>query len=222
MEKRLQRADGSRIWVDHSVGLLLDDNGEPEGFVSQFVNVTDARESREALHYLATHDPLTQLVNRGELQTRLERIAEHPRSGALTAVLFMDLDDLKEINDTFGHPAGDAALMAVAERLSSEMRLDDVVSRLGGDEFVLVLPWVRSVDDARRVADKVHAALAEPLVANGREVVVSVSIGIAVEPAGTEPAVLLDRADQALYVAKRAGGKSTAVFHAGKGDDSST
>ena len=221
-EKRLERSDGSRIWVDHAIGLLRDDDGEPEGYVSQFVNVTEAREIREALHFLATHDPLTHLANRAELLTQLRAIGEFPRPGALTAVLFVDLDQMKSTNDNFGHLVGDAVLVEVANRLSSQMRADDVVSRLGGDEFVIVLPWVRSVDDARCVADKIHQALAEPLIVDGRMVDASVSIGIAIAPAGTDAKTILERADKALYGAKDSGGRSTEVYGVEREDGLST
>jgi diguanylate cyclase (GGDEF)-like protein/PAS domain S-box-containing protein len=212
-EKRLRRADGSAIWVNHSVGVLRDDTGVPLSYVSQFVNVTKERKAQERLEFMATHDALTSLANRGAMLSWMDHAMRRvPRVGTRIGVLFLDLDDLKPINDTYGHAAGDTLLVRVAEILRASVRADDFVARHGGDEFVIALPALTDIADAARVADKIHAALKTPVIVDGHPVRATVSIGVAVaEPTGT-PEEALRRADAALYRAKRAGGAATAAY----------
>jgi len=212
-EVRLIRSDGAMVWVQHAIGLLRDENGVPQSYVSQFVNVTEAREAREALHFMATHDPLTQMLNRRELLARMSKVLAHaPRGGSHLAVLFADLDGLKAVNDTFGHAAGDEIIVEVARRLSGLVRGDDLAARIGGDEFVIVLPTVSGPDGARAVARKIQEAIAEPLLVDGYPTSVGVSIGIALADAGDDPQTVLRHADSALYLAKKAGGSRSEVF----------
>ena len=212
-EKRFLRADGSILWCEHSIGVLTDDEGIPRGFVSQFVNVTEARRAREELRYLATHDPLTRLVNRPELLTRMDQLLTHPpRTGTEVATLFVDLDGLKSINDTHGHATGDAVIITVAERLRSQVRSGDLVARLGGDEFVVVLPAVHSVEDAQHVATKIQRAVAEPIVIDEVTIEVTLSIGISMASNGDNPDRVLEYADRALYEAKRSGRARTVIY----------
>ena len=212
-EKRMRRADGTTLWVEHSIGLLRDDEGIPRGFVSQFVNVTEAREAREQLLFMATHDPLTRLVNRPELLTRLDQLLSHaPRTGTKMAALFIDLDDLKSVNDTYGHGVGDDVIVNVAERLGGQVRSGDLVARLGGDEFVVLLPAIHTLDDANRIAEKLHDAVGAPMTIEGTTFHVTVSIGVALAGPGDEPDSILDFADRALYQAKRTGRGTTVTF----------
>ena len=147
------RSDGTRIWVDHSVGVLRDVDGSPAGFVSQFVDVTQSRQDRVRLQFLASHDPLTGLLNRRYFLDQFQLILRHPKSpGHHIAVLYIDLDNLKPINDHFSHRAGDAVLTAVAHRLRETVRRDDLVARIGGDEFVVALTTIHAATDAATVA----------------------------------------------------------------------
>ena len=159
------------------------------------------------LAHLAAHDPLTGLANRTLFADRLDRaLARARREGRPGALLLLDLDGFKAINDAHGHAAGDHALVAVAERLRGCVREVDTVVRLGGDEFSVVLDGVDAAAEARRVAKRIRAALAEPLrLDGGAPLALSASIGVAVFAGWEAPADLLRRADGAMYAAKRAG-----------------
>jgi diguanylate cyclase (GGDEF)-like protein/PAS domain S-box-containing protein len=212
-EVRLVSSTGSLVWVQHAIGLLRDENDVPQSYVSQFVNVTEAREAREALHFMATHDPLTQLLNRRELNARMGKVLSHaPRAGMRLAALYADLDGLKEVNDTFGHAAGDELIIETARRLENAVRDDDIAARVGGDEFVIVLPEVRGLEDAMSVASKVRECLADPMVIDGYPVPLAISIGIAIAEPGDDPVAVIRNADSALYRAKRAG-RNRIEFH---------
>jgi len=212
-EQRLIRADGSIVWVDHSIGLLRDDDGIPRGYVSQFVNVTEAREAREELRFMATHDSLTRLVNRPELLAQMDRLlARSPRTGLNIAALFVDLDRLKAINDAYGHAVGDSVIIEVAARLRSQVRSGDLVARLGGDEFVVLLPAIHSIEDADAIAGKIHAVVASPMSVGDETLTVTVSIGVALAEAGQRAERILELADRALYEAKRSGRARTVRF----------
>jgi diguanylate cyclase (GGDEF)-like protein len=215
---RMRNADGRLLWAEHSVGLLKDDDGNPASYVSQFLDVTAAHEAREKLRFLAAHDALTSLANRHQLLERLRSllsVAMH--SGRHLAVLFVDLDNFKPVNDTHGHAAGDAVLVEVAERLRSNVRRDDVVARIGGDEFVLALPNVRNQADAEIVAAKVHRVMAEPIEYEGNTLRITVSLGLTMAQPGEAADETLKRADAALYHAKESGRNRWAIATAHEG-----
>lgn len=196
---------------EHSVGLLRDDDGAPTSYVSQFVDVDEAHRQREQLRHRAGHDSLTSLPNRHELMERVgQMLVTQPRDGARLAILFLDLDRFKSINDTHGHAVGDQVLVEVARRLRSQVRANDVVARLGGDEFIVALPAVKSVDDAHKIAAKIHESFTEELPIRDASLTVSVSIGLTLAEAGEDPDTVLERADRALYRAKGAGRNQTA------------
>lgn len=212
-EIRLVHGDGAPVWVQHAIGLLRDEHGVPQSYVSQFVNITEAREAREALHFMATHDTLTQLLNRRELLARMSRVLSHaPRAGTRLGVLFADLDGLKAINDNFGHSAGDHLIVEAARRIDSLLRDDDLAARIGGDEFVVVLPAVTSTDDALAVARKIRDVIGEPLTIEGHPAPVGVCVGIALARPGDDAQTVIHNADTALYKAKNAGRNSIEVF----------
>ena len=206
-ECRLRRADGTIVWVEHAIGLVRDENGAPASFVSQFVDISEARESRRELEFLAGHDPLTRLSNRRTLIERMgTALRQTPRTGTGIGVVFLDVDGLKRVNDTYGHSAGDELIIQVAQRIRDSVRSDDIVARLGGDEFVVALIRVHDLDDAVDVADKIRQAVAEPIVTMDATIRVTVSAGVALAAAGDAPAGAIARADQLLYEAKAAGG----------------
>ncbi len=164
-------------------------------------------EHQRRISHLATHDDLTGLPNRTLLHDRIHQaMAYARRSGRLLALLFIDLDGFKFINDSFGHTQGDALLKAIATRLEREIRAGDTVARLGGDEFVVMLGDVADADDVMRMADKLLRVLSEPTLADGRSLLVTASIGISIYPDdGQNVEVLLQHADSALYAAKHGG-----------------
>ena len=179
----------------------------------------EAKAAKDALaeaSRVAGLDPLTGLPNRVRLLDRLAlAIAGAKRHGGLLAVLFMDLDGFKQINDTYGHAVGDQVLQLTAGRLTASVRAADTVSRLGGDEFVILLTEVSHASDALLIANKVGAALAESCRIGDQELHLAASIDISLYPRdGEDASVLIDRADDAMYHAKRNGpGQLVAFSH---------
>ena len=212
-DHQMIRSDGQRVLVEQSIGLLRDQNGQASAYVSQFADVTEAREARDQLRFLATHDSLTELFNRRELVTRIAGIlGQTPRTGVNVGVLFIDLDNLKAVNDSNGHAVGDEVIVTVAQRIRGQIRTNDVLARFGGDEFVLVLPAIHSAEDAQRVASSLHAAVEVPIVTGQRQIAVTLSIGVAIVRPGEDPDVAMRQADAALYRAKREGRARTVVY----------
>jgi len=164
-------------------------------------------EARRRIRHMAEHDPLTELPNRRHLQDKLDlAIAYAKRSGKKVAVMFIDLDGFKAVNDTMGHQAGDELLKVVAQRLRQGTRSNDFVARLGGDEFVVVLSELDQLADANRLAAKLNSLISLPVPLNEGVARISTSIGISLFPAnGRSSAELLGKADDAVYQAKAAG-----------------
>ncbi len=167
--------------------------------------VTELRRAERELEHRASHDPLTGLPNRHQLQLDLQyAIAHATQTGEGLAVLYLDLDGFKEVNDRDGHDAGDRLLREVAQRLQQGLRQGDLVARVGGDEFVVLLPGCRDVEVARAVADGLRAGLSPPCTLPDGLFRLDASVGIACFPAdGTDPDALLAHADRAMYAAKR-------------------
>jgi diguanylate cyclase (GGDEF)-like protein len=171
------------------------------------------RDLEQQLRHQAFHDPLTDLANRARFMDRLDHGLERSRkTGNSLAVLFMDVDDFKSVNDSLGHPAGDRLLMEVATRLNASITTGDTAARVGGDEFAILLEDLGDVDDARRVAERVIEALSPPLVLDGTEVFVRGSIGIVMGIGSDVAEELVRRADIAMYVAK-ADGKGRFAYY---------
>lgn len=168
----------------------------------------------EELEHRATRDPLTALPNRTLLMDRLEHALERTaRSKECVAVLFLDLDGFKEINDSFGHQAGDRLLKKVANRLLGCMRSVDTVSRLGGDEFVILIEEMKDTNEVSQTAERILNTLTKPVGLGGREVAINASIGIAYGAySDSSLEDLLNRADAAMYQAKRNGKASYKIF----------
>jgi diguanylate cyclase (GGDEF)-like protein/PAS domain S-box-containing protein len=193
----------------------LDVDGSVVGIIAVTRDLTERRRAEERSAHQALHDPLTGLANRTLIGQQLARdIARLHREGGVAAVLYIDLDDFKVLNDTMGHEAGDDLLVAVAQRLAGATRPGDVVGRLGGDEFAVVL-HARDLLGAMQVADRLLTAVAAPQYVSGRQWSVTASVGLAhtVDPAVSPDALLRD-ADAAMYEAKAAGGNSLVSFDA--------
>lgn len=230
-EARLRRTDGSSI-VCAMRGRRIDAGGADQEWIWSYEDVTAEREAdlrvkgaldaleltveertaelRDAharAQHLADHDALTGLPNRRLLEDRLtQALALSQRNGKQTAVMFVDLDRFKAINDSLGHAVGDALLREVSLRLVNQLRLGDTICRMGGDEFVVVLPEVKRSSDVAQVAQKVIEQLSLPMQIEGRELVVTASIGIAVFPEdGSDAQTLIRNADAAMYHSKELG-----------------
>jgi diguanylate cyclase (GGDEF)-like protein/PAS domain S-box-containing protein len=205
-EKRFLRADGSPR-SSRVTATLVEDGGR-RTTIAQVEDVTEHRLAEERLAYQAGHDALTGLPNRMLLVDRLEhalaRRSRHP--GSLVGVIFLDLDNFKTINDSLGHAVGDALLISVSRLIAGLIRPTDTIARFGGDEFVLALEDLAGVEQAEALARRISAALRQPLTVDGKQLVCSVSMGLAIcgEDAAT-PDELLRNADTALYRAKREG-----------------
>lgn len=193
-----------------SINRVLSNDGEVENYVGVFSDITQIKESRERFRYMAQHDPLTDLPNRALFTDRLRHaIQSAERNGEHVALLFMDLDRFKNVNDTLGHPAGDNLLRAVARRLMNVVRESDTVARIGGDEFVVVLTELADGRDAAPVAQKILEKLSQGYNVGLHEVHAPASIGISVYPDdGRDAMTMLKHADSAMYRAKEEGGNN--------------
>jgi diguanylate cyclase (GGDEF)-like protein/PAS domain S-box-containing protein len=201
---RVRAADATMRHVEMHVTNLLHDP-VVEGLVMTIRDVTERRLFEEQLSDQALHDPLTGLANRALLADRIgHALRRGRRRGALPALLYLDLDDFKAVNDSLGHPAGDRVLVEVSRRLAEVIRSDDTAARVGGDEFAVLVDEARSVEEAMAVADRIIAALREPIVIDGTPVTIAASIGV-VRPETREvgPGDLLRNAGIAMYEAKR-------------------
>ena len=210
----LVRRDGFESAIEDSIAPIHDHDGQVTGAVTVFRDVSEARVMERKLSHLAQHDFLTDLPNRMLLSDRLNQaIALARRHGVKVAVLFLDLDRFKHINDSLGHAIGDKLLQAVAKRLMAAVRGSDTVSRQGGDEFVIVLSEVEHVQNAARHAEKIHAALSAPHAIPPHDLHVNVSIGISIFPDdGHDVETLIKCADTAMYHAKEAGRNTYQFF----------
>ena len=215
-----RRKDGTVYPEWLAISAIYDDKGRVERYMAVFLDITEHKEVEARLKYMAGHDPLTGLPNRQLFDDRLEHALAHARrDGHGLAVLFLDLDGFKPINDEMGHHAGDQVLREVAARLERLVRTSDTVARMGGDEFVVLVDEITEEDGkkaAAKVAEKVLAQLPEPIIVNERTVLVGTSIGIALYPEhGTAPDALVSAADTAMYQAKQEGRMRYCFFKAG-------
>ncbi len=203
----LLRRDGTESAIEDSTAPIHDRDGQVVGAVIVFHDVSLSRAMAAKMAHLAQHDFLTGLANRALLTERLSRaIGLADRHRKQVALLFLDLDNFKLINDSHGHAIGDQLLKSVASRLESGMRATDTVCRQGGDEFVVLLAEIEHKDDAAQVAEKLITAFALPHVIDGHELPVSLSIGISIYPDdGSDADIVLRNADTAMFHAKSAG-----------------
>ncbi len=198
---------GEFVWELGSISPIRDEDGRITHYVGVKEDITELKRLQDQLTRLAHYDALTDLPNRALFMDRLaQALARAHRRETAFALLYMDLDGFKAVNDTCGHAAGDALLAAVARRLQEAVRASDTVARMGGDEFTVLLEDIHGPEDALRVAEQIRAALAAPFPHGDAECRVGISIGIACHPAdGTDSDALLRAADGALYQVKRAG-----------------
>lgn len=221
----LRRKDGSAILCRVTATVRTDAEGKVEGYQGIVRDVTEDVRSEEELRYRVHHDALTRLPNRSLFWDRLlHAVSRDRRSGSALAVLFLDIDGFKEVNDRLGHPAGDRVLREVADRMAAVVRKADTVGRYGGDEFAILLEDLEEPEsDARRVVERLAASIGEPIEVEGDPVRVSCSVGVALSQAGFLPETegegtapvepvevaetLLRRADAAMYEAKRGEGE---------------
>ena len=211
VQDELRRRDGTTFPVEVGVGAI-----EYEGARAIFASVRDIiarQELEDELRQQALRDPLTDLPNRALFMDRLEHaIRQAERRKKPVAVLFVDLDNFKPVNDSLGHEAGDQLLIGVARRISTAIRGGDTAARLGGDEFTILLEDLNDAGDAALVAERILGALDEPFRIKGRKRHVTASLGIALSPSsGVAPAEILNKADEAMYKAKE-GGKARYEF----------
>ena len=213
LEKRYFRKDGDIIWVEVTAVLERDEDGRPTSAISMIENITERKLAEEELRrqseineHQALHDGLTGLPNRTLLRDRIQQaILTADREGGRVAVLMMDLDRFKEVNDSLGHHAGDELLQQLGERLRDVLRSSDTVARLGGDEFGLLLPKHETPDHVIQALEKIRQALEQPVVLQGLPLAIEASIGVSLYPDdGVDVDTLLRHADVAMYAAKEA------------------
>lgn len=206
-ERRMLCADGLEIWTNCHIVLQQAPDGEPLYCIMQIADITEMKTSQRKMERLAFYDTLTELANRRLFNDRLQQAVEHcRRHKEQAALLYLDLDQFKRVNDTLGHEAGDALLREVADRLLNCVRKEDTVGRPGGDEFTILLYDVQEPAHAGQVAEKILRELQRPISLSGHQLVVTTSIGITVIPDdGIEPNALLKNADLAMYRAKEKG-----------------
>lgn len=203
--------DGRRIDVSVSASPMRDAAGEVAGVALIYRDISESKEAEEKIRYLAHYDGLTGLPNRALFYDRLgQGVALARREQHAVALLYLDLDDFKAVNDTFGHDVGDELLKAVAERMISRLRESDTIARVGGDEFIAILPKIADRQACELVATSLLDAFSPPFLLRGaqREAIIRASIGIAVYPSDAEDMEsLVKAADSAMYAAKRAGNR---------------
>lgn len=211
------RKDGSRIWVNLAMTAMKAEAEKITGYLGIAFDITERKKLTEYVNHLAHHDQLTGLPNRVLLLDRIRQaIQRAKRNRHKVAVLMVDIDHFKRINDSLGHSAGDALLDSVAKKLCGAVRQTDTVARMGGDEFVIVMPEFRDQRDAERVAETIIKKVATPTTIGNREVNVTVSVGVCIFPDCARDAdSLLKNADAAMYEAKESGRNSYHLFNEG-------
>jgi diguanylate cyclase (GGDEF)-like protein/PAS domain S-box-containing protein len=209
-----RRKDGKHYLEWLTISGVRDESGTITHYVAVFSDITTEKENEERLYRLAHYDLLTELPNRMLFYDRLRQgLLRARRNRRRVAIMFLDLDGFKQVNDELGHPAGDELLRQVARRLTGVLRASDTVSRFGGDEFTVAIPDLAADEDVSRVAQKIIAAVAKPYYLGSHRAQVTTSIGIALYPDhGDEPDALITHADMAMYETKNAGKNNYRFF----------
>ena len=211
------RTDGQRVWVTCNVGLVNPADPANSAIAASFTDVTAQHVGRAMLQYAADHDMMTELPNRACVMRRLNDVVANSQRcepAESTVVMFIDLDSLKQVNDSLGHGGGDVALVTAANRLRGILNEYGIVGRFGGDEFVAVLSGISGADRIAVLSKRVHDSLVEPVIIQGRLLRIRASVGIVeVTPSDMRSAEEVIRAaDTAMYQAKSAGGGHSVVF----------
>ena len=215
-EYRMVARDGAEIWVRDEAYAMPDDASGRRISQGLLIDTTDRKRLESKLIHDALHDPLTGVANRVLMRDHLERaLVRRDLTPGSVALLFIDLDDFKRVNDSFGHATGDQILVQVAERLTAAVRGEDVVGRQSGDEFAVLMPRVADEDDAVAAAERVLRELRRPIVLGGRSIVVGGSVGVTLASGHglTSAEDLVTQADAAMYAAKRSGKDTFAIFN---------
>lgn len=214
LELRMIGPNHMTSWVHLMASPLHDHDGKLLGYLGAISDISELKAAQIQMETLAFFDPLTGLANRRLFKNRLEKsVKQATRSGNSMALLFLDMDQFKRVNDTLGHDAGDVLLKEVANRLNQTVRENDTVSRIGGDEFTILLTDISSVQDVRVVADKILRSMAKPIRVKGQDILTSVSIGITLTPDDSQDTnVLMKNADLAMYSAKEQGRNNYQFF----------
>ena len=221
LEHRFRRSDGSWMWCRTVMALVRDGAGAPDHVTAMVEDISDRKEVEADLVHRTLHDPLTELPNRQRFldslrQTRAQRFA----AGSGVAVVFIDLDNFKDVNDSLGHHAGDELLVAVAGRLTGAVRPSDSVARFGGDEFVVLAAEVASLTDATQLGWRLTSALRRPFSVAGETVRVTASVGVAYSSDPEDLAEdILRKADAAMYLAKDRGSNRVAAYGLADGEE---
>jgi diguanylate cyclase (GGDEF)-like protein/PAS domain S-box-containing protein len=209
-EYRIVRPDGDMRWIEERARAIRDADGRLLRFDGIAIDISERKAYEARIEYLADHDALTSLANRNLLGDRIMQAMAHARrDGLMLALLFLDLDRFKGVNDSFGHELGDALLLEVSSRLRRVVREGDTVARQGGDEFIILLTGIQRPQDVTAVAFKVFHAFSEPFLIRGHELFITVSIGATLFPDdGDDMQALLRNADTAMYRAKEKNGNA--------------
>lgn len=220
-ERAYRRSDGSLVPVNEAITPLHDHTGDVTGFLAVAYDITKRKEAQAEVVFLAGHDALTKMPNRTTMVQHLRgAIARADRNGTQVALLLLDLDHFKRVNDALGHHTGDQLLLRVADRLRQWTRSTDLVARLGGDEFVVVVDDLEDAADLRPRVEELLEALLVPVVLAGHELALSVSVGGALYPRhGEDPTALLKHADTAMYHAKASGRNNFQWFSEAMADE---
>ena len=213
-ERRLIAQNGLELWVNLHVVVQRNDEGNPLYFIIQMADISETKRSQDNMERLAFYDTLTNLANRRLYNDRLQQaINNSQRHKRLAALMYLDLDQFKRVNDTLGHDAGDALLKHVAARLQKCVRTQDTVSRPGGDEFTIILDGMDSISTASTIAANILEELRKPVSIAGQQLVVTTSIGISLMPQdGQDAQTLMRNADMAMYKAKERGRNNYQFF----------
>jgi len=205
---KLKRKDGSFVWVETMNNPIFDADNHLRGFCGTARDINARRQREEGILRIAFQDSLTELPNRRRFETELEKAIMYARQRSEPlAVVFLDLDGLKKVNDAYGHAAGDAVLQVIADRLRIAVRRDDFVSRLGGDEFMVILPNVGDCDAVSPLSARLIEACSRPIYIGEKHVTMGASIGVCFFPLDADNVkALMNYADQAMYRAKESGG----------------
>ena len=215
-----ENKNGELLPVLQSISALLNEKNEVVNYIHIFNDISESKANEERINYLAHYDQLTDLPNRTLINRRIQKSVEKARiSNQGLAILFMDLDHFKEVNDTLGHPVGDLLLQAVGQRLKARLREQDTLGRLGGDEFLAILDHAANTEASGTVAEKIIHSLIQPFELEGHQIQIGVSIGIAIFPQdGNTADELIKHADIAMYRAKDSGRNTFCYFSYAEAD----